>query len=451
MATVTQSSLTTAKRERGLRPTNDELRQNTQLLIRLRWVAGLGILAATGIVRWGLAVDLKTGPLMVLAAVVLAYNAILYALCRHPDTASERIRQLAWGQIILDWGAMITLVHLTGGITSPTIIYFAIHAALSGLILLPWQTRSLTVLAVMMVGGLAWLERAGTLPHVRIPQLGIDGGLYKNTTFIASELVFFGTTLIVLSELVTRKAQLLRQREQRIRQLYEARTMFVRVATHELRAPLAAGLSLMRNIEMGYAGEFNEQQAAILKRVSSRLDGLRTLIDDLLTLASSQEASISHAPLERASVRSALQQIIERERPSVEAKNLNMTCQLDSQPGWVMAGDVGLAIIFGNLVNNAIKYTPEGGQVKIVYTVTHQTAEVVISDTGIGIPADELPNIFNEFFRARNVKAAQINGTGIGLSTVHTLVERYSGTITLESEEGKGTTVRISLPLAHSL
>ena len=72
----------------------------------------------------------------------------------------------------------------------------------------------------------------------------------------------------------------------------------MRVATHELRAPLGASLSLMRNIEQGYAGELSAQQAAILSRVTIRLEGLRTLIDDLLTLAMSREASTAHAPLE---------------------------------------------------------------------------------------------------------------------------------------------------------
>lgn len=450
MAMVTPPSPAPEISGRGLRPTDDEVRQNTRLLIRLRWVAGLGILMATVVAREVLAIDLKTLPLILLGLGVLAYNSALSMACYQIDSPAERVRKLAWVQIILDWGAMAALVHLTGGVTSPAIVFFAIHAALSGTILLPWQTRVLTGLAILMVAGLAWLERLGALPHITIPQLGIGTTLYKDVTFIAAEVLFFGTTLIVLSELVTRRAQLLRQREERIRQLYEARSMFLRVATHELRAPLAAGLSLMRNIELGYAGEFNEQQAAIIKRVSSRLDGLRTLIDDLLTLASSQEANVAQMPLERVNVRDVLQKIVERERPSAEAKHITLNSQLDPQPGWVMAGDVGMAIILGNLINNAIKYTPDGGQVTVSYSLVRlsHTVEIVVRDTGIGIPADELPNIFNEFFRARNVKAAQINGTGIGLSTVRTLVDRYHGSITLQSEEGQGTTVRVSLPLS---
>jgi len=278
--------------------------------------------------------------------------------------------------------------------------------------------------------------------------LGVNNDLYRNTTYLAAITFFFGTTVLALSELVTHIVQRLRQREERIRELSEARATFVRVATHELRAPLAAGLSLMKNIEQGYAGELTEQQAALIRRVTLRLEGLRTLIDDLLTLAVSREASAAQAPLTPESVRATLDRMIEREKPQIDMKKITLNCHLSDEPGIVMAGDVGLQIILGNLLNNAVKYTPDGGQIKVDYAVQRSNVEITIQDTGIGIPAEDLPHIFNEFFRAQNAKKTQVIGTGIGLSTVHTLVEQYKGAINLQSEEGKGTTVTVSLPLA---
>jgi signal transduction histidine kinase len=451
MSSITPSPTELSKDRHGLRPTLEELCQNTRLLIKLRWVAGGSILFGTAFARFILDIDLKILPLLIVGLAVLGYNALLLSfVCQEEKETLERVQQVAWGQIILDWLAMITLVHFTGGITSPALIYFVIHAALSGTILLPWQTRSLTLLAMVIVGGLAWLERDGVLPHVVIDELGLDSTLHKNITYITAIMFFFGSTVLTLSELVTWTAQRLRQREQRIRELYEARSTFVRVATHELRAPLGASLSLMRNIEQGYAGELSVQQAAILSRVTSRLEGLRILIDDLLTLAASREATTAHAPLTPDSVRATLDRIIEREKPNAEQKKIRLACDLAHEPGIVMSGNVGLGIIFGNLVNNAIKYTPEGGSVAIEYQIVRpdHTAEVIVRDTGMGIPADDLPNIFNEFFRAKNVKNSSIMGTGIGLSTVRTLVERYRGSIALESTEGQGTTIKVSLPLA---
>ncbi len=434
---------------RSLQPTLEELSQNARLLIRLRWVAGFSILIGTAIASAVLGLDVQVAPLLTIGLGVLAYNTVLSFLGRD-DSPRAGFERIAWGQILLDWLAMIALVHFTGGVTSPALIYFVLHAALSGMILLPWQVRSLTVLAVLIVGGLAWLERSGWLPHVPIDELDLDNDLHKNTTYIAAVMFFFGSTMFVLSELVTRIVQRLRQREEHIRQLLEARSTFVRVATHELRAPLAAGLSLMKNIEQGYAGELTAQQRALIARVASRLEGLRTLIDDLLTLARSREATAAHAPLEPDSVRAMLLKIIERETPNAELKRIALHSDLSDDPGVIMAGPIGLQIILGNLLNNAIKYTPEGGDVWITYRVSRpaHTVEVTIADSGIGIPAADMPNIFNEFFRARNAKETQVTGTGIGLSTVKTLVDRYRGVLTLESEEGQGTSVTVSLPLA---
>lgn len=450
MNTTMQSNTTPTGNTEELQPTFEELCQNTQLLIRMRWVAGFSILFVALFARWILGIHIKTTALLVLGATVLVYNLALAMICRSENKTLQSVQRVAWGQILLDWLAMLALVHFTGGITSPALIYFVIHAALSGTILLRWQTRSLCALAISIVGGIALLESAGGMPHITINELGIDGELHTNSTYVVAVLFFFGTTVFTLSELVARNAQRIRLREQHIRQLYEARETFVRVATHELRAPLGASLSLMRNIEQGYAGELSEQQGAILSRVTNRLEGLRTLIDDLLTLARSREASTAHAPLEPDSVRDTLTKLLDRERPLIENKKIILDCKIEQEPGIVLSGNVGLQIIFGNLLNNAIKYTPDGGHVALTYRVDHatNTVEVVIADSGIGIPARDLPNIFNEFFRAENAKQAQISGTGIGLATVKTLVERYQGTISLDSTEGKGTTVEITLPLA---
>jgi signal transduction histidine kinase len=452
MSTSTQSHLITISASaRGLRPTLDELHQNTRLLITFRWAAGLSILLSTGFASLVLGIDLRTLPLYLIGVIVLFYNSLLFFfIYRSQERSIAVVHRVAWGQIILDWLAMTALVHFTGGITSPALVYFVIHATLAGTILLPWQARSLAILAIIIVAGLAFSERNGLIPHIDIPQFKMSASLYENTTFITAEVFFFGTAVLTLSELVTHRAQQLRQGEERIRQLYEARSTFLRVATHELRAPLAAGLSLMRNIEQGYAGDFTEQQAAILNRVTARLDGLRILIDDLLTFARSQEVSASQVPLDPVSVQQILKMMLERETPNAEAKQVSIDCRFDDEPGIVMGGEMGISIILGNLLNNAVKYTPRGGKVSVDYAVNrhNQTVEVVVADTGIGIPAQELPNIFNEFFRATNAKSAQITGTGIGLSTVRTLVERFYGQIALDSQEGQGTTVTVTLPLA---
>ena len=179
MSTPTQAYTATSADRRALRPTFEELCQNTRLLIKLRWVAGFSILFSTAFARLVLGIDLQLFPLLLIGLIVLAYNSGLSFLCNDDNETIRRVQQVSWGQIVLDWLAMVALVHFTGGITSPALIYFVVHAALSGTILLPWQTRSLSLLAIMIVGGLAWLERAGWLAHVTIGELGLEGDLNR--------------------------------------------------------------------------------------------------------------------------------------------------------------------------------------------------------------------------------------------------------------------------------
>jgi signal transduction histidine kinase len=114
----------------------------------------------------------------------------------------------------------------------------------------------------------------------------------------------------------------------------------------------------------------------------------------------------------------------------------------------VCASAEGVAQIFSNLIGNAVKYTPADGELTVHLTQQTGNAVITISDTGIGIPAKDLPHLWDEFFRASNARRSQIIGTGLGLSIVKRLVDSYGGMISVQSVEGKGTTFTVSLPIA---
>ncbi|NLE49996.1 MAG: HAMP domain-containing histidine kinase [Chloroflexi bacterium] len=434
------------------RETADALAPAGRLLITLRWAAGLSILLATAVARWALGIELPAGALLATGAAVLAYNVALAVEARRPDRAAASVARALWSQIALDWLAMTAVVHFTGGIASPALIYFIIHVALAATVLPPRQARVMALLSAVIVAGLAALEATGALPHVTLPDIGLGGDLYQNGTYLLAALFFFTTTALTLSELVSRQAEDLRRREARIRALNEERAAFTRAATHELRAPVAASLALVRSIEQGYVDDdLSPMQSVIIQRVSERLDGLRELIDDLLDFAASREVSLAAQPPEPVDLGAALDVAIDRERPIAEEKDVALHTS-DCPAVTVLAGDPGLSMVLGNLLNNAIKYTPAGGDVTVQVAVDQPSgqATVVVRDTGIGIPADELPRIFDEFYRASNAKSARIVGTGIGLAAVRAMVEHYQGTIALNSVEGQGTTVTVRLPLAST-
>jgi len=134
--------------------------------------------------------------------------------------------------------------------------------------------------------------------------------------------------------------------------------------------------------------------------------------------------------------------------PEAEAKGLKLKLNI-KEPIPSISGDrTNLEGVFTNLVNNAIKYTPEGGEITIRGTGDGRNVRIEISDTGIGISKEDLPRIFDRFYRVKSEKTRQIVGTGLGLSIVKHIVEAHLGTISVASEEGAGSTFTVVLPAA---
>ncbi len=239
---------------------------------------------------------------------------------------------------------------------------------------------------------------------------------------------------------------------QAVEQLDMVKSQFIRTVTHELRSPVSVTRSLLRNIVAGYAGQVTEQQLDILSRASRRVDFLQKLIDDLLDLAEGKTEIRLHEQYEPIPLEQVIQQVIKRYEVPAQEKNITIHWK-DGTAGsetLVLATPEGLDRIFNNLVSNAIKYTPAGGGVKILLSSKGNEAQVIVEDTGIGIPEEAMGSLFEEFYRAPNAKALEREGTGLGLTIVKDLVERFGGRISLQSTVDIGTQFTIILPVEIS-
>jgi signal transduction histidine kinase len=238
---------------------------------------------------------------------------------------------------------------------------------------------------------------------------------------------------------------------QAIEQLDAVKSQFIRTVTHELRSPVSVTRSLLRNIVAGYAGQVTEQQLDILSRAARRVDFLQKLIDDLLDLAEGKTEVRLHEQYESVSLETVIQQVVKRFEVPAHEKDitLNWSDATDSETTPVLGTPEGLDRIFNNLVSNAIKYTPTAGQVRIMLSRTDDKAEVTVEDTGIGIPEDAMGSLFEEFYRAPNAKAVEREGTGLGLTIVKDLVDRFGGQISVSSTVDIGTQFTITLPIAN--
>jgi signal transduction histidine kinase len=244
---------------------------------------------------------------------------------------------------------------------------------------------------------------------------------------------------------IEREAAELARAKAEMERLSEFKSAFMLTVAHELRSPVGGAQSLVRTLLRGLAGELNQQQSELLSRVESRLNQLLELINDLLTLAESRSVEPDR-PLERTLLQPAIRRVVDRLSVEAENKQIRLTFDAPEQLVAIQATEDGLERVFSNLIGNAIKYTPSGGSVRVEVAEDAGRAQITVSDTGLGIPADDLPKIGEEFFRARNVRQARIMGTGLGLSIVKQLVDRFEGRIAIQSAEGEGTCVTLLLP-----
>jgi len=239
-------------------------------------------------------------------------------------------------------------------------------------------------------------------------------------------------------------AELARVNEE-MERLNTFKSAFMVMVAHELRSPVGGAQSLVRTLSAGLAGELTEKQREILARVELRLDSLLELVNDLLTLAASKTAELEKPGV--VAYQAVIKRIVDRLSVDAREKNITLTVSLPEKPRNVSATEDGLEKIMGNLIGNAIKYTPSGGQVKVKISEDGEHVKMRVSDTGMGIPEDALPHIWDEFFRAGNARRSGITGTGLGLSIVKQYVDHYGGQIDVQSVEGMGAVFTLTLLL----
>lgn len=225
------------------------------------------------------------------------------------------------------------------------------------------------------------------------------------------------------------------------------KSRFLRMTTHELRSPVRVTESLLTTLADGYVGELKPEQADVVTRAQRRLGSLHALIDDLLNLAAGK-ADMVVTNRQTLDLGDATSEVVERFRPVADEKRLALRVERPPQPIQLWWDQADLERLLVNLVSNAVKYT-KAGSVTVTVRADGPMAVLAVADTGIGIPSDALPHLFQEFFRASNAQAVEDSGTGLGLPIVKLIVERSGGAIRVASQEGEGTLFTVRLPLTQ--
>ncbi len=243
-----------------------------------------------------------------------------------------------------------------------------------------------------------------------------------------------------------RARRLLVEQNERLREADQLKDEFVALISHDLRTPLT---SILGYLELTLEDdELTELHRGYLDVVDRNARRLLRLVSDLLFVARLEagQLDLQHTEVDLAAV--ARQSVAEAE-PRAAASGITLTCETELVP--TMTADKGRIFqLLDNLVSNAIKFTPHGGDVRVSVTSAEGGVRLEVTDTGIGIASDEQRHLFERFFRSSAASERQIQGTGLGLYIARAIVEAHGGEISFESEAGRGTAFRIDMPVEHA-
>jgi PAS domain S-box-containing protein len=283
-------------------------------------------------------------------------------------------------------------------------------------------SRELEYRMVRRDGSIVWVQDSGVIV--------IEGGRRHSRGF-------------VIDITARREAELeLERQNDQLRQLDSLKDEFVALVSHELRTPLTSIRGYLELISEDT--NLTEEQTRFLETIDRNAQRLQRVVGDLLFVAQVEAGKLSLED-NNVDLNMVVEEAVHAAQPSAAAKSIALAVDLAQLPE--IRGDrARLAQVLDNFISNAIKFTASGGSVTVTTHVQPGEVEIVVSDNGMGIPADELPLLFQRFFRAERATSGAIPGTGLGLAIAKAIITGHGGRIRVESEDGGGTTFRIVLP-----
>lgn len=442
-----------------------EIKERNIWLIHLRYAASAMLAGLTAILEIlmaaGAGISANTLPLWICSASILAYNLAFARAVRHqkekwdPEAKLHGVK-FALMQICTDFLALLAIIYFTGGVETPFYVFFVFHIIIGSLILPGRIVVMLLVAVVATTLSAAIAELNGIIPHNGIDGL-LPAPLYNNEIYVAVFFTFFSLTLFISIYLANSIAKSLYQREYELTIAYSElegaereKSRYVRSVVHDLKTPIAAAGTYLNLMLDGSICIPAKEQIYPLERCRARLDGAIGLINDILYIS---QLKLSDEPAQTTEVpiRELAEEIFAEMSVLFHEKNITFSI-IGSGVAFPCERKL-MRLALSNLLSNAYKYTESSGRVEVGITSNHELVQISVADSGIGIPEAEIEKVFTDFYRSTLSKKRNIEGTGLGITIVKQIVERYSGRLEARSpsrlaEDGRpGTEFIISLPI----
>ncbi len=438
-------------------PRNIRLVKRVYWLIRHRWIAVAGVLLATFLADKVFELSVHVYALYSTGVFLAVYNALCLLILNHAVKLENHkffsiVNKSVHTQIALDLIILTVLLHFSGGIENPFIIYFVFHMVIASILLSVRTSYLYATLVIFLLTLLVLLEYRQIIPHYCLEGF-IARDIHRDGRHIVGTLFVFMTTLYLVVYMTSSIAEQLRNQEEaywqanaQLKQKDRIKDEYVSRVTHDIKAHLAAIQSCLDVAANKTIGTLNDQQSEFVGRASKRTRTLSAFIRTLLELT--QLRLNNQLKKEVFSLRDSIHNAVDAVKIKAANKQITLSCTIEPSVDRIFGNKLAVVEMVTNLLLNAIKYTPQSGSVEINAKVQDGFVLTEVTDTGIGIPEDELPYIFDEFYRAANARETEKDGTGLGLSIVKQIIERLGGEIWVESRENIGSTFKFKLPKA---
>lgn len=449
-------------RDEVIADTSETTRENAlwqpQWLIAARFAAVACVALALLTARYAFHVTrINYSWLWSLDGILLVYNLISYYYYRSGrleysmESSGIERKHAAFLTIQVNSDLIIftLMIHFSGGVTNPFFVWYLFPVLIASIFLTRRAGYVHAGTASALFAGMVILEGTGLLHHYRL----LKSNFHTDHIYITGIIIAFTAVLFLTAYLTSTLTERLRQYQFQFRKSFEdkcriemEKAHFLDVVAHDLKSPLSTIETMVTSILDAYGQEMNEDTKDTLERIPKRTHDLIRFIQNLLDFSRvrNQNEILSHfkplnfLPIVTSAVEMYMDQALD--------KKITMTVQVEPNIPLVMGSGEHLERMVGNLISNAIRYTPENGSVKVKLGVADSEIVLSVADSGIGIPERDIPQIFNEFFRASNARGVTDTGTGLGLPIARFIVEKHGGTIQVNSVEGEGTVFTIRIP-----
>lgn len=423
--------------------------------IRIRWFAVVILFVSNIIIKHGFNISIQEKPVYILTLILLILNILHTVLLRQitrkeSDKVIAKIKQEIDFQIITDLIMLTLILHYSGGIENPLILFYFFHLIIASSIFSTLKSYLYVAYTLLLVALLALLECYSVIPHYHLEGL-IDHELYRNVFYVfGTGFIFTCTSVIIVSlshmiiyrsiksEATYIKSNLELENKDKLKNEYVLRV------THDIKGHVAAILSCIEVIRSKIAGPLNEVQEEFANRAFERTELLSSFVKNLLNLTKKR---LKHdSEFEEFEFHDLMNKITGPIKILASENSIDFNIFIDNSIQKITGNPLAIEELYSNLLLNAVKYTPANGHVALTIKDHNDKIYSEISDSGIGIPKEELPFVFDEFYRGTNVPKDIKTGSGLGLSLVKQIIENHKGKIWVSSELGVWTKFTFELP-----